>query len=81
MDNVRAHLAGLHTPFTVDRGRAGSAGHHDDRHVREGRVRVRQVRPRVVGIAKGVGMIEPDMATLIALFLTDAAIDSVAIST
>ena len=32
----------------------------------------------VVGIAKGVGMIEPDMATLITLFLTDASIDSVA---
>jgi glutamate N-acetyltransferase / amino-acid N-acetyltransferase len=31
---------------------------------------------RVVGIAKGVGMIEPDMATLITLFLTDAEIGS-----
>ncbi len=30
---------------------------------------------RVVGIAKGVGMIEPDMATMIAVLLTDAAID------
>lgn len=30
---------------------------------------------RVVGVAKGVGMIEPDMATLIALFFTDAAVD------
>ena len=29
---------------------------------------------RVVGIAKGVGMIEPDMATMIAVLLTDAAI-------
>lgn len=29
---------------------------------------------RVVGVAKGVGMIEPDMATLIALVLTDAAV-------
>ncbi|MBA3606229.1 MAG: bifunctional glutamate N-acetyltransferase/amino-acid acetyltransferase ArgJ [Actinomycetota bacterium] len=29
---------------------------------------------RVVGIAKGVGMIEPDMATMIAVVLTDAAI-------
>ena len=29
---------------------------------------------RVVGIAKGVGMIEPDMATLITVLLTDAAI-------
>jgi glutamate N-acetyltransferase/amino-acid N-acetyltransferase len=31
---------------------------------------------RVVGVAKGVGMIEPDMATLIALVFTDARIDS-----
>ena len=30
---------------------------------------------RVVGIAKGVGMIEPDMATMIAVVLTDADID------
>jgi glutamate N-acetyltransferase/amino-acid N-acetyltransferase len=30
---------------------------------------------RVVGIAKGVGMIEPDMATMIAVLLTDAAVD------
>jgi glutamate N-acetyltransferase / amino-acid N-acetyltransferase len=29
---------------------------------------------RVVGVAKGVGMIEPDMATLIALVFTDAAV-------
>ena len=31
---------------------------------------------RVVGMAKGVGMIEPDMATHISLLFTDAAIDS-----
>ncbi len=29
---------------------------------------------RVVGVAKGVGMIEPNMATLITLFFTDAAL-------
>lgn len=29
---------------------------------------------RVVGVAKGVGMIEPDMATMIAVVLTDAAV-------
>ena len=29
---------------------------------------------RVVGVAKGVGMIEPDMATLITLMFTDAAV-------
>ena len=31
---------------------------------------------RVAGIAKGVGMIEPDMATMLALVTTDAAVDS-----
>jgi glutamate N-acetyltransferase/amino-acid N-acetyltransferase len=31
---------------------------------------------RIVGVAKGVGMIEPDMATLITLIFTDAAIES-----
>jgi len=30
---------------------------------------------RVVGIAKGVGMIEPDMATMITVLLTDAELD------
>jgi glutamate N-acetyltransferase/amino-acid N-acetyltransferase len=34
---------------------------------------------RVVGIAKGVGMIEPDMATMIAVLLTDAELDPVAL--
>jgi glutamate N-acetyltransferase/amino-acid N-acetyltransferase len=33
----------------------------------------------VVGIAKGVGMIEPDMATMIAVLLTDAAVDAAAL--
>ena len=31
---------------------------------------------RIVGVAKGVGMIEPNMATLITLVFTDAAIDA-----
>ncbi len=31
---------------------------------------------RVVGVAKGVGMIQPDMATMIAVVLTDAAVPS-----
>jgi glutamate N-acetyltransferase / amino-acid N-acetyltransferase len=31
---------------------------------------------RVVGFAKGVGMIEPDMATMIAVLLTDAAVEA-----
>ena len=31
---------------------------------------------RVVGVAKGVGMIEPDMATMLAFVLTDAEVDA-----
>jgi glutamate N-acetyltransferase/amino-acid N-acetyltransferase len=31
---------------------------------------------RIVGVAKGVGMIEPDMATLITMVFTDAAVDA-----
>jgi glutamate N-acetyltransferase / amino-acid N-acetyltransferase len=34
---------------------------------------------RVVGVAKGVGMIEPDMATLITLIFTDAEVGSAAL--
>ncbi|MGH9121773.1 MAG: bifunctional glutamate N-acetyltransferase/amino-acid acetyltransferase ArgJ [Acidimicrobiales bacterium] len=41
---------------------------------------VRQVGPaRVVGMAKGVGMIEPDMATLLAFVLTDAEVERAAL--
>jgi glutamate N-acetyltransferase/amino-acid N-acetyltransferase len=36
---------------------------------------------RVVGIAKGVGMIEPDMATMIAIVLTDVDIDGAELDT
>ncbi len=39
------------------------------------KVAARQVgRASVVGVAKGVGMIEPDMATMLAFVLTDAAV-------
>ncbi len=34
---------------------------------------------RVVGVAKGVGMIEPNMATMIAMFFTDAEVAHVAL--
>ena len=35
---------------------------------------------RVVGVAKGVGMIEPNMATLIAMVFTDAAVESTSLN-
>ena len=34
---------------------------------------------RIVGVAKGVGMIEPNMATMIAMFFTDAAVPAPAL--
>jgi glutamate N-acetyltransferase/amino-acid N-acetyltransferase len=36
---------------------------------------------RVVGVAKGVGMIEPNMATLIAMVFTDALVDQKSLDT
>jgi glutamate N-acetyltransferase/amino-acid N-acetyltransferase len=36
---------------------------------------------RVVGVAKGVGMIEPDMATLLTYLVTDAAVDATDLDT
>ena len=73
MARVRTHLAALAVPFTGhDAVAAARAIMTTDTvpKVAEGTVGA----ARVVGIAKGVGMIEPDMATLIALLLTDAAI-------
>ena len=52
--------------------------HHDHRHRAEGRPSATSPgrRRRVVGVAKGVGMIEPDMATMITLLFTDAELDA-----
>lgn len=75
MEKIRAHLDDLRYPFSgtsaLDAARGimttdtvakiASATIGDDPN-----------GARIVGIAKGVGMIEPDMATLITLFLTDA---------
>ena len=73
MDKVRAHLSLLGTPFTIDDAEPAARGIMTTDTF--AKVASATVGPAtVVGIAKGVGMIEPDMATLIALFLTDAAI-------
>ena len=75
MDKVRAHLNSLEYPFTstnaTDAARAimttDTVAKVAYETVGEG-----NQQARIVGIAKGVGMIEPNMATLIALFFTDA---------
>jgi len=75
MDKVRAHLSRLSVPFTIDDAEPAARGIMTTDTF--AKVASASAGPAtVVGIAKGVGMIEPDMATLIALFLTDAAIGS-----
>ena len=75
MDKVRSHLSSLVYPFestnATDAARAimttDTVAKVAYETVGEG-----NQQARIVGIAKGVGMIEPNMATLIALFFTDA---------
>lgn len=71
MDLVRAGLAELPRPFpAADFEAAARAVMTTD--TRPKHVAVRCGDAVLVGIAKGVGMIEPDMATLLTFFFTDA---------
>jgi glutamate N-acetyltransferase/amino-acid N-acetyltransferase len=73
IEAVRSGLAALRWPFPEGDAVAFARGMMTtDTHPK---VAVADVgAARVVGVAKGVGMIEPDMATMIALVLTDAAV-------
>ncbi len=70
MDRVRAHLSQLSTPEGTDAGAVASAIMTTDTHPKTATATVGAAT--IVGIAKGVGMIEPDMATMLAFVLTDA---------
>jgi len=73
MDRIRAGLATLPTPLPgTDADQVARAIMTTDTvH----KIAVAQAgNARVVGVAKGVGMIEPDMATMITLVLTDAEV-------
>ncbi len=73
MDRVRAYLRGLAAPFEGrDALAAARAIMTTDTVPKVAEAQAGAAR--VVGIAKGVGMIEPDMATLITLFVTDAEV-------
>ena len=77
MDAVRAGVARIpdHAPDrSADAAAAGIMT--TDTHPKIAVATVAGSAARVVGIAKGVGMIEPDMATMIAVVLTDADVDS-----
>ncbi|MGA1363057.1 MAG: bifunctional glutamate N-acetyltransferase/amino-acid acetyltransferase ArgJ [Ilumatobacteraceae bacterium] len=75
MERIRAGIAGLPAPLPGNDAEEVAHGimTTDTVHKIHG-VQVRGSAARVVGVAKGVGMIEPDMATLIALVFTDAQV-------
>ena len=74
MDRIRAHLDVLPRPTGTDAELAARAIMTTDTHPKVVAANVAGSSARVVGIAKGVGMIEPDMATMLAFVFTDAEI-------
>jgi len=72
MPALRTYLDGVQWPFIEsDFAAAARAIMTTDTHPKLHTAQVGDAR--VVGIAKGVGMIEPDMATMLAFLCTDAA--------
>jgi len=80
MDRVRKKLETLALPFEVTEAEpAATAMMTTDTVAKVASATVPAAdggQATIVGIAKGVGMIEPDMATLLAFFLTDADIEA-----
>ncbi|MBS1836946.1 MAG: bifunctional glutamate N-acetyltransferase/amino-acid acetyltransferase ArgJ [Actinobacteria bacterium] len=79
MDRIRSHLAAMSLPFTQTSARAAAGAiMTTDTHPKVARtwMPTDHGRASVVGIAKGVGMIEPDMATMLAFVFTDATVDA-----
>lgn len=83
MDRIRAYMTRLETAVDDAFDEPGSATTAataimtTDTHAKVATARAGPAR--VVGIAKGVGMIEPDMATMLAVITTDAAADPAAL--
>jgi glutamate N-acetyltransferase / amino-acid N-acetyltransferase len=76
MQKVRSHLAGF-GPSSLDSRSADDAATAimtTDTHRKVASSTIAGSTARVVGIAKGVGMIEPDMATLLVFVTTDAEV-------
>jgi glutamate N-acetyltransferase / amino-acid N-acetyltransferase len=76
MDRVRQHLASLPALEGTDVDPVAEAIMTTDTHPKVARVTVATDggTASVVGFAKGVGMVEPDMATMLAFVLTDAEV-------
>ena len=82
MDRLRSHLASLRWPFDGEERHdalaAATGMMTTDTHPKTAvaTLAADAGTATVVGMAKGVGMIEPDMATMLAFVLTDAAVDA-----
>ncbi|MEO5899033.1 MAG: bifunctional glutamate N-acetyltransferase/amino-acid acetyltransferase ArgJ [Ilumatobacteraceae bacterium] len=75
MDQVRAGFEAIAMPLPVlDATAVATAMMTTDTVLKVASAQVVGSTARIVGVAKGVGMIEPDMATLITLYFTDAAV-------
>ena len=75
MDKIRDYLTQLEAPFSErEADLAAAAIMTTDTHPKVASAAAGPAT--IVGIAKGVGMIEPDMATMIAIITTDAEINS-----
>ena len=73
MDRIRAGLAAIPSPLPCgDMGPVARGIMTTDRVPKIAETLVGAAR--IVGVAKGVGMIEPNMATMITILLTDAAV-------
>jgi len=76
MDNVRAGLRQVPTsPSSRDVDAVARAIMTTDTVQKVAEATIEGSNARIVGVAKGVGMIEPNMATLITLMFTDALIE------
>ncbi|WP_138505670.1 bifunctional glutamate N-acetyltransferase/amino-acid acetyltransferase ArgJ [Nostoc sp. PA-18-2419] len=75
IEKIRAGLLGLGKKLSAADFHAAARGIMTTDTV--AKLATRQIgNAKLVGIAKGVGMIEPNMATLLAFFFTDAAIEA-----
>ena len=74
MDRIRAGLAAIPAPLPGTDAAAVARGiMTTDTVPKTAAASVAGSNARIVGVAKGVGMIEPNMATMITVFFTDAA--------
>lgn len=78
MDRIRSHLDAMSQPFPdQDAVAVATAMMTTDTHPKVASAKVPTADGRtasIVGLAKGVGMIEPDMATMLAFVMTDAQV-------